>query len=150
MRVSSLPILSRVTSVYFCGFNSRAEAASFPQKRLSTLSTRKSLATEGTFRAYRAFRALFSSNRCPALGDDDREAQHRNLQPLVTCRSDFVKTQGRKPLRIEQKIRPLPQYLLALDTQLLMTFCLVMNQQLRDAFLPSQRDNDNFDQNRAE
>ncbi|HEY4045949.1 MAG TPA: hypothetical protein VGM27_03695, partial [Acidobacteriaceae bacterium] len=79
--VSSLPILSRGTSVYFCGFNSRAEAASFPQKRLSTLSMQKSLANQGTFRAYRAFRALFSSNRCPALGDDDSEAQHRNLQP---------------------------------------------------------------------
>ena len=92
MRVSSLPILSRGTSVYFCGFNSRAEAASFPQKRLSTLSTRKSLATEGTFHA---FHALFSSNRCPALDDDDSEAQHRDLQPLVTCRSDFVKTQRR-------------------------------------------------------
>jgi hypothetical protein len=41
----------------------------------------------------------------------------------VTWRSDFVKKQRRRPLRIEQKIRPLPQYLLALDTQLLMTFC---------------------------
>ncbi|HEY4046524.1 MAG TPA: hypothetical protein VGM27_06635, partial [Acidobacteriaceae bacterium] len=47
-----------------------------------------------TFRAYRAYRALFSSNRCPALGDDDSEAQHRDLQPLATCRSDFVKNTG--------------------------------------------------------
>ncbi|HEY4051089.1 MAG TPA: hypothetical protein VGM27_29860, partial [Acidobacteriaceae bacterium] len=34
--------------------------------------------------------------------------------------------------------------------QRLITELLLKNQQLRDAYLPSQRDNDNFDQNRAE